>query len=160
MSQCKDLTIKYSSKPPRLTKKLKERIVNHQDIKSLGVDIEVFPGSWLTDCPLCGEEDSVGVVELSYTITSYNGVTKRVEKELVRLGSHTCFGGRICHKCDESIERQKMKPVKSTTEKQHDRDYKKFLNGDLYPEIKVEHRPENGMVAKARIRTNRIYAQG
>lgn len=72
----------------------------------------------------------------------------------------TCFGETICRDCDASFTRNPIKSPKSETEKAHDRDYRKFLAGKLYPEIVCEHiAASDGAVARARLKSRSKFYQ-
>jgi len=54
------------------------------------------------------------------------------------------FSPDHCRICESIFKRKELKKIKSTEEKQHDSDYRKFLQGKLYPEIKVSHSTADG----------------
>ena len=94
---------------------------------------KILPGSWLCDCPLCGKENGVGVVKYNF----------KGHDDFDVVGVSTCFGGLICKECEGSLSkrgvRNKIPHKDSPEEAKHKREYKKFLEGKLYPEIKCTH---------------------
>lgn len=57
-------------------------------------------------------------------------------------------GGRICGKCEDRAAkgRREVKPRKSPEEIRHNRNWKQFLQGDKYPEIKFTRTYPDGCV--------------
>lgn len=118
---------------------LKKR--NHWDL-----DIKNIMGI-LRKCPFCKEEP---VGEVSYTYSTSTGRKSRQTE----FGVKVLFVGRICSNCENKFERELYKKPDTTKEtKKTELNYKQFLEGNLYPEIKVTHtRHDKTATATARLK--------
>ena len=57
---------------------------------------------------------------------------------------------RICESCESRFKRTKIKQKMSSIERQHNRDYKAFLKGKKFNEVKVLHTAKDGATENAR----------
>jgi len=153
----KDKTIKYAKKPPRLTQKLIDAIRKKIPISHMPADCIIKTNSWLYDCPLCGDKDSVGVVIYNYRCP----YARQMRQTTMYIGVSTCFGGRICAKCEEQLKkfRNSFGTLVTPAQRKHDRQYKKFLEHKLYPEIECLHKRADGNTAKTRLKTDSFYSR-
>ena len=113
---------------------------------------ETYEDSPLTKCPLC-KSGVVGNVKYTTSRDSREGVHEMV------LGVPAVLLGSICSICESKFKRNDLPKKKTTEEAAHDRDYAKFVKGDLYPEIKVTHiRADKTCEATARLKdSTRFY---
>ncbi len=122
------------------------RFFRRQDIDP--VLTETYEDSPLIRCSLCLKE-AVGTVE--YTTSRDN----RQDTHELNLGVSAVLVDQICRTCENKFKRNELPKKRLPTEAKHDREYIKFLNGDLYPEIKVTHtRADKTATAKARLKSS------
>lgn len=104
---------------------------------------EVLEGSHVEPCPLCGDG---WIGEVRYQA--------RYGIALDRIGKGALYYGLVCDGCAwlfrDQVNRS-LRPGKSALEKRHDRDYRKFCRGKLYPEIVVKHCSADGCELEGRI---------
>lgn len=153
---------------------------------------EILPESWVDSCYLCMCDENekkpnrVGVIR--YTRKDHRGYGKDENEVFTHdMGVATCLGDRlrICGKCEDQLKKVRNaipSPYNPVTKKL-EREYKKFLDGKLYPEIECVHtvgkwrvwvpdldsgkrgkgeyveaeRKGEVMIAKTRLKTNKIF---
>jgi len=100
-------------------------------------------------CPLCNKGE-VGRIDYKASFKYSNGghQSSRTDKVLLGVAAVCVDGNRICNGCEEKFRRVPPSKLrrKSRAERKHDRAYKKFLAGGIWPEIEVTITTADGRI--------------